>query len=329
MIRLSSMLVPLVMLYSLSGSAALANSGDAIQWLQRMVSAVHSLNYEGTFVFLRDKQLETMQVIHTVDESGEKERLFSLNGVPREVFRDSASVTCISPDIKSISIGNRLSGLGFRAVFAVNISELSNLYDFHVLGEQRVMDRLAKVIAVVPKDNYRYGYRIYLDMDNAFPLKSDMMGLNGEALSQIMFTQLEVNPAIQALQGISIEGKENYAWIQQKNRATKGVAGTEADWQFDELPKGFSISFHGINKVGSNSKDGIDHFVLSDGLASLSVYVEKLTSPSLVGSSNMGTVNAFGRELDGSQITAVGEVPLDTVRRVANAMRYSPKVVRR
>jgi len=315
----------LIFISAVNSSAFAAEKDDVIQWLQRMVSAVHGLNYEGTFVFLRDKQLETMKLRHTIEESGEKERLFSLNGVPREVFRDNASVTCISPDMKSVSIGNRMTGLGFRAVYSIDVPQLSALYDFHVLGKQRVADRQTTVIAIIPKDKYRYGYRIFLDVDTAFPLKSDMMDVNGEAISQIMFTHLKINPSTQGMQEISVEGKENYAWVQQKNQHTSVGESPKAAWQFQDLPKGFAISFHSIGKATSkNSKEGaVEHFVMSDGLASLSVYVEKIISPSLVGTSNMGAVNAFGREYEGYQVTAVGEVPSQTVQQVANAIRYT------
>jgi len=324
MFRAPSKFISLVILCILSGAATAAEKGEVIHWLKRMVDSVHTLSYEGTFVFLRDKQLETMQIKHTVDESGEKEHLFSLNGVPREVFRDNASVTCITPDIESISVGSRMPGLGFRSVYAINVKELSKFYSFHILGEQRVAGRQTKVVAIIPRDEFRYGYRIYLDTENAFPLKSDMMDVSGDAISQIMFTHLKVSHSIQKVQDISIEGKENYAWLKQISRKTKDSDGTEPDWTFSDLPEGFDVSFHSISgpEISYTDESRIEHFVLSDGLASLSVYVDKTTSKSLLGESSMGSVNAFGLEYRGSHITVVGEVPAQTVQLVAKAIHY-------
>jgi sigma-E factor negative regulatory protein RseB len=310
----------LLIIGSLNANAA-AMEDDVRSWLQRMVSAVHSLNYEGTFVFLHNAQLESMQIVHTVDNGGEKERLVSLNGVPREVFRDNASVTCIAPDAKSVSIGNRVSGNGLRAVFSVDISQLSDYYNFHLLGEQRVAGRSARVVAIIPTDAYRYGYRLYLDTEHALPLKTDMLNVSGVSISQLMFTQLQVHTSSREIAEISLDGKEDYQWVQQK--PMRAISDAQlSGWSFRDLPKGFDVTLHSKRKT-KNQAGEIDHFVLSDGLASLSVYVEAAAEVGLRGSSTMGTVNAFGNEVAGYQVTAVGEVPALTVERIAKSLQPS------
>lgn len=310
------------LLITLSLNATADTAQDDVRiWLQRMVNAVHSLNYDGTFVFLHNAQLESMQIVHTVDNSGEKERLISLNGVAREVFRDNASVTCIAPDIKSVSIGNRVSGRGFRAVFSVDINQLSDYYNFHLLGEERVAGRQAKVVAIMPQDAYRYGYRLYLDTEHALPLKTDMLNVSGVSISQLMFTQLQVHSSSREIAEISLDGKEYYQWVQQKPMRT--ISDRQfSGWSFSDLPKGFDVTLHSKRKAGKQAR-GIDHFVLSDGLASLSVYVEDDDDVGLQGNSTMGTVNAYGNTISGYQVTAVGEVPAMTVERIAKSLRFS------
>lgn len=311
-------IVGLLLVVSLNANAM---PDEVRVWLQRMVNAVHSLNYDGTFVFLQNDQLESMQIVHTADHNGEKERLVSLNGVAREVFRDNASVTCIAPDVKSVSIGNRIGGGGFRAVFSVDISQLSDYYDFHLLGEERVAGRQAQVVAIIPKDAYRYGYRLYLDTEHALPLKTDMLNVSGVSISQLMFTQLQVHSSSREIAEISLEGKEYYQWVQQKPMQT--VSDRQfSGWFFSDLPKGFDITLHSKRKAGKQARE-VDHFVLSDGLASLSVYVETADEIGLRGGSTMGTVNAFGNIQSGYQITAVGEVPPMTVERIAKSLQYT------
>lgn len=303
------------------GATADTNEDDVRSWLQRMVNAVHSLNYDGTFVFLHNAQLESMQIVHTVDNGGERERLISLNGVAREVFRDNTSVTCIAPDIKSVSIGNRVSGRGFRAVFSIDINQLSDYYNFHLLGEERVAGRQAKVVAIIPQDAYRYGYRLYLDTEHALPLKTDMLNVSGVSVSQLMFTQLQVHSSSREIAEISLDGKEYYQWVQQKPMRT--ISDRQfSGWSFSDLPKGFDVTLHSKRKAGKQAR-GVDHFVLSDGLASLSVYVEEDDDVGLRGSSAMGTVNAYGNAISGYQVTAVGEVPAMTVERIAKSLHFS------
>ena len=66
----------------------------------------------------------------------------------------------------------------------------------------------------------------------------------------------------------------------------------------------------------------MQHLVYTDGLASLSVFIERLSSATerLEGHSSMGAMNAYGRVLGDFQVTVVGEVPSITVERVADSI---------
>ncbi|OOZ37369.1 hypothetical protein BOW51_02640 [Solemya velesiana gill symbiont] len=297
---------------------------DVHHMLKKMVQAVHGLSYEGTFVYLHGNQLESMWVVHTLKEDGERERLISLNGAAREVVRDNASVTCIAPDARSVSVGKRILGRSFRAVFSIDTSQLGAIYDFKVLGHDRVAGRPTKVVAILPKDQYRYGYRIYLDHEHSLPLKTDMLDSSGEAISQVMFTHMNVDPHIDDRAESTLEGKELYRWGQRNSTQTRRPV-EKSNWVFKNLPSGYSLSIHTQRPSGKESR-GVDHFVLSDGLASLSVYIEQQGEQSgLNGSSQMGAVNAYGSLFQGHQVTAVGEVPVATVKRVATALQRSDK----
>ena len=307
------------LLIFLSLTTASAAERDVRGWLHGMVDSVRTLNYQGTFVSLHDNQLESMQIIHSVDSGGEKEHLISLNGAAREVVRDDASVTCISPDVKSISVSRRDGGGGFKAVFSMDVEQLTELYDFRLLQKVRVAGREAQGIAILPKDGYRYGYRIFLDTGNLLPLKTDMLNSSGVAVSQIMFTSLQVDPEPVDLVRESIDGRENYDLVQRE----PGRASTELDaggWKFRMLPNGFKVRFS-AKMPAEGGGEPVQHFVLSDGLASLSLYIEStVRGRGLMGASTMGAVNAFGQVSGSHQIIAVGAVPALTVETVAGAV---------
>ncbi len=69
--------------------------------------------------------------------------------------------------------------------------------------------------------------------------------------------------------------------------------------------------------------EAVQHSVYTDGLASVSIFVEPASSDAmpLRGLSRMGAVHAFGREVDGHQVTVVGEVPAATVKHIAHGVR--------
>ncbi len=311
-------------LFATGAVEARAAEGDVREWLKKMIDAVRTVNYEGTLVYLHDNQLESMRVLHVVDESGEREHLLSLNGSAREVVRDNASVTCISPDARSVSIGNRLITRGLNALFTMDIESLAAYYEFHLLHQTRVAGREVRVVAIIPKDNFRYGYRLYLDHTSGLPLKTDLLNQAGKAVSQSMFTELRIEPETRDIGEYTLNGKEHYKWVYRMPPKQR-VSGTTSSWGFNTLPQGFGLSFHS-RKRGTPGQLVVDHFVLSDGLATLSVYVEKLdTEAGLSGISRMGAVNAYGSQVDGHQITVVGEVPAITVERVAMAVRQTQR----
>ncbi len=66
----------------------------------------------------------------------------------------------------------------------------------------------------------------------------------------------------------------------------------------------------------------VEHLMYSDGLSLVSVFVEKLDKPVNVvtGSSSMGGVNTFSTMTDSYLITAIGEVPIDTVKLFAKSI---------
>ena len=64
------------------------------------------------------------------------------------------------------------------------------------------------------------------------------------------------------------------------------------------------------------------HLMYSDGLASVSVFIEPGESSThrLKGASSMGALNVYGKQANGVQITVMGEVPGATVAAIAESM---------
>jgi sigma-E factor negative regulatory protein RseB len=296
-------------------------SDDPFQWLKRMGEAARTLNYQGTFVYRQGSLLDTLRFIHRVDAEGEKERMISLNGVAREVIRDAKEVTCILPDHHSVVVErigrNGLLPKDFRAAEA----GLDAHYRFTLGGEDRVAGRMARGVNIQPKDAYRYGYRLWLDDDTALLLKSEVLGSNGATLEQILYTSIDIGADIpDDLLEPSATG-EGYTW--HTSGQDGGVSDTgEAVWETPWLPAGFSLRHRDHNPL-PNQSARVQHMLFSDGLASFSLYIERLEGDKepFRGDSRVGAMNAFGTVVDDYQITVVGEVPQDTVERVGRAVR--------
>ena len=317
----------LSLLAGLSGGAwADEPSQEVTTWLHNMGQAVHQLNYEGTFVYLLDNHMESMHLLHSVQDGQERERLVSLNGVPRQVVRDNYSIICVLPDRRSVSAELR-SGADSNEADTGNLTQLAENYDFHLLGTERVAGRKARVILIIPRDNLRYAHRLFLDVNSALPLKSELLDSEGRPISQIMFTNLRIAPNISLgddtpEEPMNLVTEDQYSWVNQKPSFRLPDEEREhIGWLFPGLPKGFNLRVHS-RRASTKSRSAVDHFVFSDGLATLSVYIEKADERhGLNGESQVGTVNVFGTNKNGYQITAVGEVPPQTVRQLVQSTK--------
>jgi sigma-E factor negative regulatory protein RseB len=292
----------------------------ARQWLDAMSDAMQNLDYDGTFVYLHDGKLEAMRIIHRRSSEGVKERLVSLTGSAREVIRDNQSVTCIMPDSKSVMVGRSRSRQPFPVV-PRDLDSIEKYYRFEGAGDDRMAGVMTQVIAITPRDDYRYGYRFWIAKDSKMLLKSDLTGAHGVAIEQVMFTRLGIGNEVSEANLPVSPGEDAPAWHHQDIDSTVAVASGEPRWVAHWLPEGFSLTNYQRKRMQPGGA-GTEHLVYSDGLATVSVYVEMAAADdnTLTGLSGMGAMNAYGIIVDGHQVVVVGEVPAVTVETMARSI---------
>ena len=265
--------------------------------------------------------MESMRIIHLATPNGERERMFSLTGAAREVLRDSEKVTCILPDNQSVVVTKSRPRSVTLRVFHPR-EGFARHYSLTSQPGARVAGRKTAFIKVTPKDEYRYGYRLWLDRVTGLLLKSELVGDADRALEQIVYTDIKIPATIPPeLLEPAISG-EGYTWYTDDGSQTTATRDTSSDWAVGWLPDGFEMSERMVDPA-SPSKTPAEHLVYSDGLASISVFIERVSSAAepIEGHSNMGAMNAYGRVHGDHQITVVGEVPGITVERVADSIQ--------
>ncbi|MFM1891446.1 MAG: hypothetical protein RLZ44_523 [Pseudomonadota bacterium] len=315
----------LLTLFAGGAQAAPSAADAASDWLERMNRAVRQLDYAGRFVYQHRDHLEALYIRHTAGDGDERERLVSLNGRPRQVVRENDMVTCVVPRADKLSIDRRAAGRSISPVLPIRPQALAEHYRFAVGEQTRVAGRTAQVIEILPRDALRYGYRLALDLEHALPLHTSMIDSAGQLISQIMFTDLQVgqmdeDPGLLPLPQIASAAGEQAPRHGSRSHLMKPTA-----WRFESGPSGFMLNLHRRYAKADGSAD-VEHFVFSDGLATVSVYVEAGASAGLNGAAQAGPVNAYGRQVEGHQITLMGEVPLLTLQQLGEAIaRVGPQ----
>lgn len=290
---------------------------DAQRWLERMVEAVRSETYEGVFVYRYRGKLESMRILHRVHDGAEQERLYALSGSPREVIRKGAKVTCVLPEVRSVVVDRRRSRNPLADVVPMDVETLKRSYRFSVLGDGRVAGRDAVRIAIEPADEYRYGYRLWVDRESRLLLRADLVGSDGEAVEQLMFTDIQIRDSLPTEAFDQTVKGDGFTWYHHDEEARP--ASGESMWAITQLPPGFSLGAREWR--GGGDAPAAEHHLYTDGLATVSVYVEPSNSANgFAGTSSMGAVSAFGRVVEGHQTVVVGEVPVQTVRMIGRGI---------
>lgn len=289
---------------------------DARQALAKMTRAMRDLNYQGTVAFLRNGRLETMKYFHAAEGGIEQERLLSLNSPLREIIRDADRVSCLFKSTQQVVVDHRPVGHSFLVDLPKNLHELSAVYDFKVAGEENVAMLLAYVITIQPKDDFRYVRKIWIEQQQFLPLKVAVYDLSGAILEQVVFTDLQVKEKLPFVEVKFGEAAGDVKHIHQLQAQTS----EQAAFVISNLPSGFQEIFF-TRRPMHNSNQPVDHLLLSDGFAAVSVYMENKNTAMQQGLQSVGAVNSFSRTLDDWQLTVMGEVPAKTVKFIAEGIK--------
>lgn len=312
----------LLTFFASSISTAFANEGIH-QLLNKMNQTLEMSNYEGTFVFMHNGSVETMRIVHGYNSDGVKEKLVSLTGDAREVIRDQDVLTCIWPREKIVVIETARAQHGIPSSLPEDMLELASNYQLAEVGKARVAGYDCTIVRFKPLDEFRYGHELCVNPVYGMLLKTKTFDTNGKAIENMMFTSfrmLESTP--DNLFEPSVELKD-YTW-KTASVELNGELQPDRAWKIKDLPPGFSLRSV-TRRLMSASDKPVQHMVLTDGLASISVFISEVEKPrqNYQGAHTKGVINAYARDLNEHQITVVGEVPEGTVKMIGSSIFYS------
>ena len=186
--RNSGQLLALMFLSAFAGTAPAAGPApeSPTRWLERMNLALTTRNYDGTFSHWHGGRVEMLRIIHRVQDGVVSERLASLDGSGREFIRSGASLACYLPDKRTVLVEQRTAQAPL-VEFPRLDERTASFYDIREVARTRLNRRDTHVIAVSPKDEYRYGYRLWIDDSTAMPLKTQLCDAHGHVIEQIVF----------------------------------------------------------------------------------------------------------------------------------------------
>lgn len=308
-----------LVLAAMSAPQAHAAAQDATAWLGRMTDALATLNYDGLFTHTAGQQSETMRIVHRFEGGRSMERIVSLDGSGREIVRTAEEVHFYMPDRRVVLVEPRNDDGSLLRALPAPGPRLDELYTLDVRKGSKLLGRDVKVLDILPRDAYRYGYRLWLDEETAMPLRSEVLNGEGRAVEALHFTRLEVRDRIAARDLEPAVDATGYQWVRAGKRGEP--APVNVGWRPRKVPPGFRLVATRL-QVMPGVPMPVQHLIFSDGFASVSVFIEPgpAKGPSPPESTRVGSANAFSTQVRGHVVTAIGEVPEATVRDLATSV---------
>jgi sigma-E factor negative regulatory protein RseB len=289
-------------------------------WIDRMANAVQVTNYEGTVVRVRDGEVDTFKVVHTVKDGVVREKVVIQDGNGLEIIRNGNEVHCILPDRESVLVEEWNNQSTLFSTLPSSDIRFGSEYDVLIKDFERVAGRKAARLAILPHDNFRYGYRIWLDAATGFPLQTQLIGDDNSPLEHVKFADISIQQDILSSALAPSYSTENWKWYTEPRQTMKREV--ESEWVADAVPSGFRV-VSTQQKILRDAEDPLTHIIYSDGLVTVSVFIAPVTDKKKAGWSSVGASNSYSTVIDDYRVTAVGQVPQITVEQIATSIRRS------
>ena len=299
-------------------------------WLTRMEQALETRNYQGVFVHEHGGQSQQLRIMHRNSVDGVAEHILLLDGSGREFIRHGKELICYLPEQRAVLVDTNEDPGSLLAEFRRIDTSSSGQYRVRELAPQTFSGRVTRVIAVESRDRFRYGYRLWIDEKSALPLKTQLRDARNDVIEQLWFTELALPRQISDSSFVPQADASGFHWLRHERNLTLaagesvGDPAGDPDWQPADLPPGFRMTVRSRQQLPGRDAP-VTHLVFSDGLAAVSVFVERGASPATAPAAGagdltrLGSSSAYSTVVEGVRVTAIGEVPPDTVRAIASS----------
>ncbi len=295
-------------------------------WLMRMHEASKKRSYIGTFVVSSGGAMSSAKIWHVCEGDQQMERVETLTGAPRSIFRHNDQVVTFMPDHKVVRSEKRESLGMFPQLLQSTDNRIADYYKVRQEGTERVAGVEADIVLLAPKDNMRFGYRVWTEQKKGLVVKLQTLDTDGKVLEQAAFSELQLDAPVKMDKLLQMMGKVD-GYRVEKPVLMKTTASAEG-WLLKAPVAGFKpMSCYkrpatALAPAGTAAGEEPLQWIFSDGLASVSIFVEPFDRQrhGQESSLSMGATQTITRQLDAYWVTVMGEVPMGTLKLFAGGL---------
>ena len=306
-----------------AADATTEESRSINQWLMRMHEASKNRAYIGIFVVSSGGAMSSAKIWHVCEGNQQMERVETLTGPPRSIFRHNDQVVTFMRDHGVVRSEKRESLGMFPELLQSIDSHIGDFYQVRQEGVGRVAGVEADVILIIPKDNIRFGYRVWTEKKKGLVVKLQTMDTDGKVLEQAAFSELQMDAPVKMEKLMKMMG--NVEGYRVEKPVLVKTTATAEGWILKTPVAGFkTVSCYKRPASAADAVAGDEplQWIFSDGLASVSLFVEPFDRQRHGKESNLslGATQSITKRLDRYWLTVMGEVPMTTLRLFANGI---------
>ena len=305
-------------------AARAAPGEDALAWLQRAAQAARGASYAGTFVHTNGDRTSTVRISHAIVGNDEHERIEPLDGPAYEIVRKNDEMFCYFPDAKTVRLDRRVTARFFPSFLSGTATAVAASYDVKLGATERVLGYECRWIRLEPRDSMRHAQSVCSEVSSGLVIRARTSNASRLPLEHYTFTDLKLGPQAARPDMKSIYEARVKRWLgdSQPREETKTM---DTGWTVNNAPAGF-FKVAELRRSLPGREHPVSQLIYSDGVASLSVFVEPNKGPARVAeaSTEDGATSFFVRPMGETLVSVLGEVPLATAQQVARSVARRP-----
>jgi sigma-E factor negative regulatory protein RseB len=314
------------------GQAALISGDPFVEaretraWLTRIQEAANKRNFVGTVVVSAGGTVASTRIAHYGEGRDQFERIDSLDGQVRSVFRQNDLVHTVWPQRRVAVVEQRDQMSSFPGLLQAGNDRVQEFYDLKPGAVERVAGHEANVLVLKPRDKLRYGYRLWAEKGTGLLLRAEVLDERGQVLESSAFSEVSIGVKSQPEQVLhAVKKLDGYRVIKPQHVSTRPEG---EGWTLKSAVPGFKLVScvkRQLDLPGGAAPGAGEQTlqtVYSDGLTYVSIFIEpyngeRHTRPM---STAIGATQTMMRREGDWWITTMGDVPAATLRQFANGV---------
>ncbi|WP_301098938.1 MucB/RseB C-terminal domain-containing protein [Otariodibacter sp.] len=292
-----------------------------IAYLNAMTSAHKMLNYELFYLVQQGEQVDSLRYRHANYLGKEYAQLLQLDKAREEIILRDNRVSYFG-EFQPFSLASNHILDNLPILLYTDFNQLDG-YNFIDVGRERVANRLARVIRIVPKDDFRYQHEIWIDEENYLLLRADLLDRDGNILEQFKVLKSTVdNQFMHIIEPITSLILPSVIVDEKKNSPS-------LNWEPKWIPQGFKKITSGTQRLSGIliENEQVESQLYSDGLVSFTIYL--VQNKGIIFNEQFwrqGKISIYSQTIGDKDVVIVGEIPLVSARHIVQDIQQNQPI---